>query len=59
MSSAYARELWTGRHRFCNDDPGPIATLDEARFVLTSHAGHGPDCLQYHAAMARASEVAA
>jgi hypothetical protein len=57
VTRAYQRQLWAARHRFCNDDPGSIATLDEAQFVLDVHGEH--DCLQYRAAMARASEVAA
>ncbi|QIS21101.1 hypothetical protein [Nocardia terpenica] len=49
-------DLWRLRHQFCEDEPPPITDLNEARFVLGEHAGHGPDCLQYFAALARASE---
>jgi hypothetical protein len=31
--------------------------LDEARFVLGEHAGHGGGCLQYLEALRRASQV--
>lgn len=48
---AQARELWSSRHQFCSDETAP-ASLTEARFVMTTHAGHGPRCLQYWAAVA-------
>ncbi|WP_227980005.1 hypothetical protein [Nocardia spumae] len=54
-----AVDRWRNIHRFCNDEPGPIVSLDEARYVLGEHSDHGPGCLQYLAALSRASEVAA
>ncbi|MEG8181625.1 hypothetical protein [Nocardia terpenica] len=48
-------DLWRLRHQFCRDTPPPIIDLDEARFVLSEHAGHEPDCRQYFAGLARAS----
>ena len=52
-------DRWRNIHRFCNDQPGPIVSLDEARFVLNEHGDHGPTCLQFLGALARTSEVAA
>lgn len=52
-------QIWHERHRFCADTPTPIDDLAEAQAVLSQHAGHGGTCLQYAAAMKRASEVAA
>ncbi len=52
-------QQWDIIHRFCQDNPGEITDLDEARRVLTTHAEHGPECRQYLAALSRASEVAA
>ena len=51
-------DRWRCIHRFCNDET-PFASLDEARYVLAQHAGHGPTCLQFLGALTRASEVAA
>lgn len=52
--TTFGSDLWNERHRFCADTPPPITGLDEARYVLSVHAGHG--CNQYFAAMRRASE---
>jgi hypothetical protein len=58
MTASYAlKDLWQVGHRFCADDPGPIDSLDEARFILTTHSGHGSHCRQYLAAQKRASVV--
>jgi hypothetical protein len=51
------RDLWRQRHRFCADSPEEIVDLDEARFVLGDHAGHGGSCLQFQAALKRTSVV--
>lgn len=51
-------QIWDNLHRFCTDDPGEIKSLDEARYILTRHSGHGPECLQYLAALNRASTTA-
>ncbi|WP_433560625.1 hypothetical protein ACQP1O_23395 [Nocardia sp. CA-151230] len=53
--NAATRDLWLELHRFCADDPASIESLDEARFVLSDHAEHGPTCKQFHAALRRAS----
>ncbi|OXR42554.1 hypothetical protein B7C42_05331 [Nocardia cerradoensis] len=45
--------------RFCEDCLAPIDSLEEARRVLTFHAGHGARCPQYLAALSWASEVTA
>lgn len=50
-------QRWDIVHRFCEDDPGPIRSFEEARRVLTIHAGHGARCLQYVAALSRTSTV--
>ena len=52
-------DRWRNIHRFCNDQPGPIVSLDEARFVLNEHGGHDGSCNQFLSALHRASEVAA
>ncbi|MEV6096946.1 hypothetical protein [Nocardia sp. NPDC051981] len=57
--NAKMADLWRTRHLFCTDEPASIESLDEARFVLTDHAGHGHTCKQFHAALRRASEVTA
>ncbi|MGV9542259.1 hypothetical protein [Nocardia beijingensis] len=44
------------RHRICGESPGEIS-LDVARMILTQHAGHGDDCLQFLGALKRASRV--
>ncbi|WP_043673534.1 hypothetical protein [Nocardia vulneris] len=46
-----SRQRWDLQHRFCGDESAP-ASLDEARYVMTTHAAHGPACLQYLAAEA-------
>lgn len=50
-------DLWRMRHRFCNDESGPMS-LDEARVVLGQHAGHG-GCRQYLDALKSVSAVMA
>ncbi|MCM6778005.1 hypothetical protein NDR87_31080 [Nocardia sp. CDC159] len=55
IAPLHQRDIWAERHRFCDDTPPPIASLDEARYVLTIHAGHDGHCRQYAAAMARAT----
>jgi hypothetical protein len=50
-------DRWRNMHRFCNDEPGEIVGLDEARFVLNEHGGHGPTCRQFLCALSRTSEV--
>ncbi len=57
MMTPQQRLQWDFAHRFCQDDPGVIESLDEARRVLTVHAEHDGTCLQYLAALSRASEV--
>lgn len=55
MTTSYAmKDLWHQRHRFCNDE-SVIEDYDEARFVLTVHAGHGGECRQSAAALRRTS----
>jgi hypothetical protein len=49
-------DLWRALHRDCAADPGP-PTVDQARFVLTLHAGHGGHCHQYLGALFRISVV--
>jgi hypothetical protein len=46
---AFSRERWRVQHLHCLDESAP-SSLDEARYVLASHSGHGPTCLQYLAA---------
>lgn len=53
--SAETLQRWDIIHRVCADEPGPINDLNEARRVLTTHAGHG--CPQYIAALGSVSSV--
>lgn len=46
---------WQSRHSDCSTDTAPTSHAS-ARYVLTSHAGHGPTCLQTLAAGAYLSE---
>ncbi|KZM72591.1 hypothetical protein [Nocardia terpenica] len=50
QSSAESRDLVATRYASCRVDPGPMPT-DHARIVLSLHAGHGPGCSQYLAAL--------
>lgn len=51
MNNPYAlKDIWDIRHRYCEDTPASIDDLDEARYVATTHGGHGGHCLQYSAA---------
>ncbi|WP_029899502.1 hypothetical protein [Nocardia brasiliensis] len=45
-ATAFARERWADRHRFCGDDVDFPDGLDEARYILATHDGHGMSCLQ-------------
>ncbi|MFI5782857.1 hypothetical protein [Nocardia sp. NPDC051570] len=51
-----ARESWAERFADCDRTP-VFLSLEQARFVLTSHSGHGPYCLPYLAALAVGSSV--
>jgi hypothetical protein len=52
MSTYLAQvDLWRIQHRDCTADVPPTS-LEQARFVLGDHAGHGPRCLQCLAAAA-------
>lgn len=44
-----SRERWALQHQFCADEPR-ISSIDQARYVLAVHAGHGPTCMQTLAA---------
>lgn len=46
---AFARELWRVKHLHCRDESAP-SSIAEARYILSTHSGHGPACLQYLAA---------
>ncbi|MFG1794104.1 hypothetical protein [Nocardia sp. NPDC049149] len=54
-ATVFKRERWRVQHLHCRDESAP-GSLDEAHYVLSTHAGHGPACLQYLAAAAYASE---
>ncbi|MET8650517.1 MULTISPECIES: hypothetical protein [Nocardia] len=51
QTSRDTRDLWSARHRDCGADPTDL-DLDLARFLCSTHAGHGPQCRQYLAAAA-------
>ncbi|MGY1945003.1 hypothetical protein [Nocardia asiatica] len=44
------------RHRICGEQPGEIS-FDVAKIILTQHAGHGGECLQFLRALERVSVV--
>ncbi|WP_406267393.1 hypothetical protein OH799_22250 [Nocardia sp. NBC_00881] len=44
-------DRWRAQHRDCTADIPPTS-LEQARFVLKDHGGHGPCCLQYLTASA-------
>lgn len=50
MNVGERKEQWHNRHRYCHDTP-PAMGLDEARWVLDTHAPHGPTCRQYATAL--------
>lgn len=57
MSSLMDREeQWETEHRNCVDLPVSM-DHEHATRVLSTHAGHGPACRQYVAALARVSTV--
>jgi hypothetical protein len=58
MTTPAQIDLWRDRHRYCADTPS-LDSLDEARYILGEHAGHGPGCSQFLAALRRTSEVLA
>ncbi|MFI6363837.1 hypothetical protein ACIBG0_13935 [Nocardia sp. NPDC050630] len=51
QTSLDRRDLWSTQHRDCSAEPMDL-DLDLARFICSTHAGHGPDCHQYLAASA-------
>ncbi|MEC3915529.1 hypothetical protein [Nocardia sp. CDC160] len=51
--NAKLKDEWSQRHRYCHEIPEPME-LDEARFVLTAHAEHGVECVQFISALAYA-----
>jgi hypothetical protein len=59
MTTTADADRWRSIHQNCADTPGPITSLEQARYVLTLHAGHGGGCRQYLAALRRTSEVCA
>lgn len=50
----YSRQQWHRQHLHCADEVEP-RSIEEARYVITSHATHGPACLQYLVASAFSS----
>lgn len=56
MNTADRKDQWHMTHRFCHDTPPPMR-LDEARFVLDTHAPHGIECRQYMTALDYAQAV--
>jgi hypothetical protein len=57
LPNSYVRERWTILHRHCTDTPEPIEPAEDPHWTLTTHAGHGPECLYLLAALCRTSEV--
>ncbi len=49
-------DQWRLRYGDCRWSPPDIESLQLARFILSLHSGHGPDCLPFAAALRRASE---
>lgn len=54
LMSAYDR--WESEHRDCLVQPTVMDPL-RATFVLSKHAGHGPTCKQYIAALGCVSSI--
>lgn len=54
LMSAYDR--WEIEHRDCGVQP-VLTDPVRARFVLSKHAGHGPTCKQYVAALGLVSSI--
>ncbi|MET8873935.1 hypothetical protein ACWEO2_05670 [Nocardia sp. NPDC004278] len=52
QTSLDIRDLWITQHRDCSAEPIMDLDLDRARFICSTHAGHGPECRQYLAAAA-------
>ncbi|MFI6215609.1 hypothetical protein ACIBCD_26760 [Nocardia brasiliensis] len=45
------RYRWDQQHRFCGDDT-TFGSIEEARYIRSTHTGHGATCLQALAAAA-------
>jgi hypothetical protein len=45
------RNPWAIQHADCTIEPY-LMSLEQARFILTTHVGHGGTCMEYLAAMA-------
>lgn len=57
MDMSYSvTDRWAVEHRDCNAG-AIIMDRHRAAFVLTTHAGHGPGCCQYLAALSMLSTV--
>jgi hypothetical protein len=56
VTTAAQRDLWHERHRYCEDDPSPIDSFDEARYILGEHSGHGGGCLLFAPPLARPTQ---
>ncbi|WP_157778110.1 hypothetical protein [Nocardia terpenica] len=52
MNGGIDSDLCLAVYRDCNTDPGGFASGAEAEFVYKTHAGHGPGCRPFLAAMA-------
>lgn len=57
VPNSYVRERWTILHRYRTDTPEPIGPVEDPHWTLTTHAGHGLECLYLLAALCRTSEV--
>lgn len=44
------KDQWAQQHSDCDGNPPPMP-LEEARCVLTAHAGHGSECRQFATAL--------
>ncbi|WP_157187527.1 hypothetical protein [Nocardia vinacea] len=51
------RDLWVARFRNCDAPLIEDIDREQAQFILTTHAGHGPRCGPFLAALARLSHV--
>jgi hypothetical protein len=40
MTTTADADRWRNIHQNCADTPGPITSPEQARYVLTLHAGH-------------------
>lgn len=51
------RDLWATTYSNCSAQPTSDINFEQAQFILSIHAGHGPSCAPFLTAQARLSTV--